>query len=592
MTDGSGTTTWNYNNLGQLSSDMNGNSQTTSYIHDGAGNVTQITYPNSPTGATHGYLTQGFDSMNRLASVKDWFAKTTTFGYDMADQLKLITYPNGTTSADTYNNGEQLTQIVDKRGTTVLGTAGYTPNKDGISSSATDLISGATLSYTYDQFNRLRTEAQSGTTTTYTPDNAGDITGTSVSGGGPTATLTYDTSGTGELITDKTVTGATTNSNWTFGYNLEGDQTTASDSVSGTSYSYVFDQANRLTSWVNGTYSNAFGYDGNGQMVSQVGVTPTTTTTSHFNWDYSGDTPAMDEITQVITGVTTHEFFVNGPGLTGGSATYEQIGPTGTVSYYYADKLGSMRVLLDSSGNPQNTYSYSDFGQQTNTFGSATTPLQYAGQYNTSAGSPMLQYMGARWYNPVTMSFISRDPLQAQTNQPYLYVGDDPVNWTDPTGLCPPWVLYCPPNPIELLGNGINDGLSWTNSNIIQPAGDLAGQFGSYLGGGSGLHCLAAIGIGGCYEGQGDTSGGSRQGSGGSTECFASFAFGTAAIGGPDGPLSGATRVSGEFPLSATPGAVLYRANSAGRVTNYEVLRTGWASAQARGLGGARARGS
>ena len=29
-----------------------------------------------------------------------------------------------------------------------------------------------------------------------------------------------------------------------------------------------------LTSWVNGSYSNTFGYDGNGQMVSQVGVTP------------------------------------------------------------------------------------------------------------------------------------------------------------------------------------------------------------------------------------------------------------------------------------------------------------------------------
>jgi RHS repeat-associated protein len=41
----------------------------------------------------------------------------------------------------------------------------------------------------------------------------------------------------------------------------------------------------------------------------------------------------------------------------------------------------------------------------------------------------------ARWYDPGTGQFISVDPDLAETNQPYAYVGDDPVNRTDPTGL-------------------------------------------------------------------------------------------------------------------------------------------------------------
>lgn len=59
---------------------------------------------------------------------------------------------------------------------------------------------------------------------------ASDITGVSVSGGGATTTNTYDTGGTGELATQKVVTGSATNFSWTFGYNAEGDETSTSPS--------------------------------------------------------------------------------------------------------------------------------------------------------------------------------------------------------------------------------------------------------------------------------------------------------------------------------------------------------------------------
>lgn len=44
-------------------------------------------------------------------------------------------------------------------------------------------------------------------------------------------------------------------------------------------------------------------------------------------------------------------------------------------------------------------------------------------------------YLRARYYDPSTAHFISRDPATATTRQPYQYVADSPLNHTDPNGL-------------------------------------------------------------------------------------------------------------------------------------------------------------
>jgi RHS repeat-associated protein len=64
-------------------------------------------------------------------------------------------------------------------------------------------------------------------------------------------------------------------------------------------------------------------------------------------------------------------------------------------------------------------------------------PSFYRGeQYDSDLG---LYYLRARYYNPATGRFLSRDPLEGSANDPaslhkYLYVGGDPVNLKDPTG--------------------------------------------------------------------------------------------------------------------------------------------------------------
>ena len=57
-------------------------------------------------------------------------------------------------------------------------------------------------------------------------------------------------------------------------------------------------------------------------------------------------------------------------------------------------------------------------------------------QYDPDLG---LYYLRARYYNPLTGRFLSRDPLNGKIADPrtlhkYLYAGGDPVNVLDPTG--------------------------------------------------------------------------------------------------------------------------------------------------------------
>ena len=65
------------------------------------------------------------------------------------------------------------------------------------------------------------------------------------------------------------------------------------------------------------------------------------------------------------------------------------------------------------------------------------SPSFYRGeQYDSDLG---LYYLRARYYNPNTGRFLSRDPNAGYLDKPaslhkYLYANGDPVNGLDPTG--------------------------------------------------------------------------------------------------------------------------------------------------------------
>ena len=46
-------------------------------------------------------------------------------------------------------------------------------------------------------------------------------------------------------------------------------------------------------------------------------------------------------------------------------------------------------------------------------------------------------YLRARYYDPATGQFLTRDTLEAVTRSAYGYVGGNPLNGSDPSGLVP-----------------------------------------------------------------------------------------------------------------------------------------------------------
>jgi RHS repeat-associated protein len=79
------------------------------------------------------------------------------------------------------------------------------------------------------------------------------------------------------------------------------------------------------------------------------------------------------------------------------------------------------------------------------------TPFGYTAQYQ-EAESGML-YLRGRYYDPATQQFISRDPLEASTGQPYAYACGNPVNYADPAGGLPTR------GASQGLGGGLESGL-------------------------------------------------------------------------------------------------------------------------------------
>jgi RHS repeat-associated protein len=107
-------------------------------------------------------------------------------------------------------------------------------------------------------------------------------------------------------------------------------------------------------------------------------------------------------------------------------------------AYYTHDGLGSTIDLTDDTGDATDTYSYDVFGAVRDHTGTSTNPFEFAGQ-QTDADSG-LQYLRARYHDPATGRFLEKDPLSGslsspQSQNPYAYGLNNPVNFVDPSGM-------------------------------------------------------------------------------------------------------------------------------------------------------------
>jgi RHS repeat-associated protein len=394
MADGSGSTSYQFDSLHRLSQSTNGAGAAVAYGYDLKNQLTSIAYPGST-----GTVARGYDDAGRLHTVQDWLSNQTVFNYDANSNLQQTVYANGVQANWTFDAANRLMQISDANGGNQVLNLSYTRDP------ANQLTAENSQGYGYNTINQLA----SGGNTTYTYDSADRLTQNAISGGN-TSTLAYGAADQVQSMT--TMNGSTQVAKLTYGFDSNGNRTSQTDAGNNTT-SLAFDAANRLTNYGS---SASYTYNGDGLRMSKT----VAGTGEAFTYDIAQGLPL------VIQDGSTN--YVTGPG----GLPLEQIQGS-TATYYQQDQLGSTRALTNQSGAVVGTATYDAYGNPTAPTTGATTPFGYAGQY-TDAESGLI-YLRARFYDPSTGQFLSRDPAVATTRLPYVYTGDNPLSATDPSGL-------------------------------------------------------------------------------------------------------------------------------------------------------------
>ncbi len=135
------------------------------------------------------------------------------------------------------------------------------------------------------------------------------------------------------------------------------------------------------------------------------------------------DSAGSGQPTGTFTSGTLTSQTVYGPGTDNPLA---QTTSSGTY-YPHADGTDSVTSVTDAT-QLQSSYRYDPYGVSTEAAGPVSSPYRYAGAaYDVGSG---LTYDRARYYDPSTGRFLSKDPAGGG----YAYAGDNPVNGRDPSG--------------------------------------------------------------------------------------------------------------------------------------------------------------
>ncbi|TKV57001.1 RHS repeat-associated core domain-containing protein [Nakamurella flava] len=380
-------------------------------------------------------ITYRYDAANRLTSLAEpggscpatpSFPNSTKcigFSYDNANRRTENKFPTGGKNTYTWDTSSRLTAVTGLNpsgGTLVKRAYTYTTgtNTDtGLVQTIKDQNNNTTT-YTYDSANQLKTATvknSSGVTTgtgTWVFDLNGNRTQQAITGSslGTAATTNYGYnaadqlcwSGTGTSSSCTAPSGATT-----YTYDGQGNQTSGGNSYNG------FDQLTGTTS--GGTASLTYAGVSNNER-TQAGGTGFTTNL------------ASGQVGQRTTS-SSGEKYIREPN---GTLVAWHNDP-GASFYYTLDNLNSVLLVTNSSGASAAAYTYDPYGNTLSATGSEATnnPWRYTSAYLDPTG---LYKMGARYYNPNTGRFTQPDPSGQEANR-YAYAGNNPVTYSDPSGL-------------------------------------------------------------------------------------------------------------------------------------------------------------
>jgi RHS repeat-associated protein len=432
MTDGAGTETATFDALNRLTGVTRG-SNTFGYGYDLAGNVTSRTYPGQSA------QTWTYDDDGQLAN-----ANGASYEYDAAGNLLTAETPDGIAATHSYDPAGRLREIAHVSATETLARATYT--LDDVGNRIVASTVQGTQYYTYDDLNRLTGVCYDASCAgSLTPASCLECVGSPMSLPAPDLTpngsdvetiWTYDP--VGNRLTEETYQGTTAydyddadrltsvdppgSGPITYTYDDNGNQTAAGSDT------FAWDYADRLVSATVNSATETYTYAGDGVRLSADRGSGDET---HFLVDRNFGLPQVAiEIDSTDAVVRSYAY---------GLEPVSQVTPADGTLYLHADGLGSVIAATDPTGDPLAWSAYQPFGEL-RSFGVVADPpgLAFTGQFVDAATG--LYHLRARQYDAATGRFLTTDPLAPRLSDPYVaayvYAGNQPIRFTDPSGKC------------------------------------------------------------------------------------------------------------------------------------------------------------
>jgi len=194
---------------------------------------------------------------------------------------------------------------------------------------------------------------------------------------------------------------------------------------------YNYDAENHLVSTAGVTYA----YDGDGKRVWKA-PSATPTQPNKLYW-YGMGNDALDETdgSGSITNIGFKEYFFFG------GRRIASRDSANNVNYYFADHLGTARIVANSSGTILDNSDFYPFGgERTATPPSSGNNYKFTGKERDSESN--LDNFGARYDSSTLGRFMSPDPMMAsarvwvpQTWNRYAYALNNPLRFVDPDGM-------------------------------------------------------------------------------------------------------------------------------------------------------------